>query len=114
MRSGAISVSPLPLDKAIQLIKSQSLHRYDPIVVDHFLALASDKDPLLAEKTRELKSRELEVGMQLADDLRSDEGVLLIVKDTILTASNIGQIRRFEQLDGSTLVITIMQHEVRK
>ncbi|EJL92389.1 response regulator containing a CheY-like receiver domain and an HD-GYP domain [Herbaspirillum sp. CF444] len=107
LRSGAIATLPLPLDKSIQIIKSQSGHRYDPAVVDSFIALVNEGDSLLAERSRDIKSRDLEVGMQLAEDLRTHEGVLLIVQDSIITASNIQQIRKFERLEDIALQISI-------
>ena len=44
---------------------------------------------------------------QLAQDLRTKDGVLLIVRDATITANNILQIRKFEQLDGSSLEISV-------
>jgi response regulator RpfG family c-di-GMP phosphodiesterase len=107
LRSGAIATSPLPLDKAVQLIKSQSGHRYDPEVVLNFIALVEEGDSAVAERARDIKSRDLEVGMQLAQDLRTKDGVLLIVRDSTITANNVMQIRKFEQLDGSSLEISV-------
>ena len=107
LRSGAIATLPLPLDKSVQIIKSQSGHRYDPAVVDSFVALVNEGDSLLSERSRDIKSRELEVGMQLAEDLRTNEGVLLIVRDSIISANNIQQIRKFEQLEDTALQISV-------
>lgn len=107
LRSGAIAALPLPLEKAIQIIKSQSGVRYDPSVVEAFLALVSEDDSALRDKSRQIKSRDLEAGMKLAEDLRTGEGVLLIVKDSVLTQSNIQQIRKFEQLEDISLQISI-------
>jgi len=107
LRSGAIATLPLPLDKAVQIIKSQSGHRYDPAVVESFVALVDEGDSLLAERSRDVKSRDLEVGMQLAEDLRTHEGVLLIVRDAVITATNIQQIRKFERLEDIALQISV-------
>jgi adenylate cyclase len=107
LRSGAIATQPLALDKAVQIIKSQSGHRYDPAVVDSFIALVNEGDSLLSEKLKHIKSRDLEVGMQLAEDLRTHEGVLLIVRDSIISANNIQQIRKFEKLEDTSLQISI-------
>ncbi len=111
LRSGAIAAQPLPLEKAIQVIKSQSGIRYDPSVVEAFVALVNEEDSLLREKSREVKSRDLEAGMKLAEDLRTGEGVLLIVKDSVLTQNNIQQIRKFEQLEDISLQISITIEE---
>lgn len=107
LRSGAIATLPLPREKAIQIIKTQSGIRYDPSVVDAFVALVNENDAVLREKSREIKSRDLEAGMKLAEDLRTGEGVLLIVKDSVITQSNIQQIRKFEQLEDVSLQISI-------
>jgi response regulator RpfG family c-di-GMP phosphodiesterase len=107
LRSGAIATQPLPLEKSIQIIKSQSGHRYDPAVVECFMEIANESNSPLAEKARDIKSRDLEAGMQLAADLRTSEGVLLIVRDSVITANNIQQIRKFEQLEDTALQISI-------
>lgn len=107
LRSGAIATLPLAVDKSIQIIRSQSGHRYDPEVVEIFIALVNEGDALLASRSRNIRSRDLEVGMHLADDLRTNEGVLLIVRDSVITANNIQQIRKFEQLEDTALQISI-------
>jgi len=107
LRSGAIATLPVPLEKAVQIIKSQSGIRYDPSVVEAFVALANENDAALREKSREIKSRDLEAGMKLAEDLRTGEGVLLIVKDSVITQNNIQQIRKFEQLEDVSLQISV-------
>lgn len=111
LRSGGIATLPLPLEKSIQVIKSQSGIRYDPSVVEAFVELANENDSLLREKSREIKSRDLEAGMKLAEDLRTGEGVLLIVKDSVITQNNIQQIRKFEQLEDIALQISIKVSE---
>jgi adenylate cyclase len=108
MRAGAIATQPLPLDKTIQLIKSQGGHRYDPLVVQEFLALIKEDGVLAPENTRQLKPQQLVEGMQLADDLRTHDGVLLLTRDCILNAQNLAQIRRFEQLESLPLQITVL------
>jgi len=107
LRSGAIATLPLPLEKSLQIIKSQSGHRYDPLIVDSFVELVNETDAQLAQGSHEVKSRDLEVGMQLAEDLRTEAGVLLITRDAVITANNIQQIRKFEQLEDTALYISI-------
>jgi hypothetical protein len=62
---------------------------------------------LQSNKTRLVKPQELVVGMQLASDLRTHDGVLLLTRDCLINAQNIAQIRRFEQLQSVPLQITI-------
>jgi len=111
LRSGAIATLPLPLDKSLQIIKSQSGHRYDPLVVNSFIELVNEAETELVQRSREIKSRDLEVGMQLAEDLRTKSGVLLITRDAVITANNIHQIRKFEQLEDTALHISIILPE---
>jgi len=111
LRSGAIATLPLPLDKSLQIIKSQSGHRYDPLVVNSFIELVNEAETELVQRSREIKSRDLKVGMQLAEDLRTKSGVLLITRDAVITANNIHQIRKFEQLEDTALHISIILPE---
>jgi adenylate cyclase len=104
--AGAIATQPLPLDKTLALLKSQRGHRYDPVVVDQFLVMI-EEEGLHAPKTRIIKPLELAPGMQLADDLRTPDGVLLLTKDCIINPQNIEQIRRFEKVHNTPLKITI-------
>jgi hypothetical protein len=62
---------------------------------------------LQAAKTRIVKPRELAPGMQLAEDLRTPDGVLLLTKDTVINEQNVAQVRRFEQVQGMQLQITV-------
>lgn len=106
--SGAIATQPLPLEKTLALLKTQRGHRYDPIIVDQFLALIEEEGLLQSVKTRLVKPRELTPGMQLADDLRTPDGVLLLTKDCVLSPQNIAQIQRFEQVQNVALQISIL------
>lgn len=105
--AGAIATQPLPLDKTLALLKSQRGHRYDPVVVDQFLIMIEEEGLLQAAKTRVVKPRELAPGMQLAEDLRTPDGVLLLTKDTVINEQNVAQVRRFEQVQGMQLQITV-------
>jgi adenylate cyclase len=106
--SGAIATQPLPLEKTLALLKAQRGHRYDPIIVDQFLSLVEEEGMLQSVKTRMVKPVELSPGMQLADDLRSPDGVLLLTKGSLIHAQNIAQIRRFEQTQNVPLQISIL------
>jgi adenylate cyclase len=108
LRAGAIAIQPLPLEKTLALLKAQRGHRYDPVVVDQFLALIEEEGMLQADKTRQIKAQELAPGMQLADDLRTSDGVLLLTKDSVINPQNVAQIRRFEQTQSQPLQIKIL------
>jgi adenylate cyclase len=109
--AGAIATKPLSLEKTIALLKSQRGHRYDPVVVDQFLVLL-EEEGTHADKTRVVKQRELTPGMQLAEDLRTADGVLLLTKDCIINPQHIAQIGRFEQAQSSPLEITILIEKI--
>jgi HD-GYP domain-containing protein (c-di-GMP phosphodiesterase class II) len=108
LMAGAIATQPLPLEKTLALLKAQRGHRYDPIVVDQFLSLIEEEGMLQSVKTRLVKPQGLEPGMQLADDLRTPDGVLLLTKDCVINQQNIAQIRRFEQVQNIPLQISIL------
>jgi response regulator RpfG family c-di-GMP phosphodiesterase len=68
--------------------------RYDPTVVDAFLAVI-DETPATGPE-RALSAADLREGMVLARDLVSADGLLLLAKDCVLDAALIESLRRFE------------------
>jgi len=107
LKVGAIASKPLPFDKIIHLIKSQSGHRYDPQIVNAFLALIEEDSTIGVARTRMLKPDELVPGMQLAEDLLAHDGVLLLTKDCIINLQNISQIKRFAQHESIPMQISV-------
>jgi response regulator RpfG family c-di-GMP phosphodiesterase len=68
--------------------------RYDPSVVDAFLAVIDEVPAPSAECA--LSPADLRDGMVLARDLVSADGLLLLAKDCVLDAPLIESLRRFE------------------
>ena len=68
--------------------------RYDPSAVDAFLAVIDDAPAPSVE--RPLAPKDLRVGMVLARDLVSADGLLLLAKDCVLDAALIDGLRKFE------------------
>ena len=65
--------------------------RYDPRIVDGLTELMRDPASLgIAASVAEVKSAQLREGMQLADDLRTHRGVLLMTKGSVMSAHQIG------------------------
>lgn len=107
LRSGALTEKPVPDDRAITVLQSQRKHRYDPVVVDRFVELLNEPGALEPNGTRLISSQELSAGLQLAEDLISREGVLLLTKDSVITPHYVSQIRKFEEIDNARLRILV-------
>lgn len=113
LRAGAISARPLSSERALKVIRSQSEYRYDPQIVDTFLAMVEEDGLLQPENVQVLRSYELLAGMQLADDLRNPNGVLLLTRDSILSNYNIAQIKKLEKMDNIDLQIQVRKEAGR-
>jgi response regulator RpfG family c-di-GMP phosphodiesterase len=108
LRHGDIARRPLSREQAIDVIGRQAGARYDPGVVERFVALMKHPGSLDAEAaTREVNSAQLASGMRLADDLRTDRGVLLMTRDSVISAHQIELIRSFEVREDTRLSITV-------
>ncbi|SMC22763.1 Response regulator c-di-GMP phosphodiesterase, RpfG family, contains REC and HD-GYP domains [Andreprevotia lacus DSM 23236] len=105
MQAGMITGKPMSRTEAIHNIESGRNKRYDPDVLDAFLAIVGTAE-VVNPREREVRSRELEAGMVLARDLIA-AGVMLLAKDYMLDQRLIGQIRHFEETDGTALKIFI-------
>jgi len=82
--------------------------RYDPSVVDALSAvLAETESSEFVELP--LRPASLQPGMRLARDLMHHEGYLLLAKDRVLSAAEIGQLARLEASDGHPLMLYIAQ-----
>ncbi|WP_333997464.1 HD domain-containing phosphohydrolase [Burkholderia gladioli] len=105
---GGIVKQSLATAQAIDLLKSQAGLRYDPLVVDHFVALLKDPALLsLGTAVSQINSEQLTEGMRLAEDLHTKRGVLLMTKDSVVSANQIEQLRRFEAQEEAPFVIRI-------
>ncbi|MGU7770443.1 HD domain-containing phosphohydrolase [Burkholderia sp. MR1-5-21] len=108
LRHGEIG-APQSVEQAIDILKSQAGVRYDPEIVERFVALMKHPAELgIASSVSEVKSSQLLEGMQLADDLRTHRGVLLITKGSVMSAHQIELVRRFEAREGTPFDILVL------
>ncbi|WP_075259513.1 HD domain-containing phosphohydrolase [Herbaspirillum camelliae] len=106
---GITSLNASP-EKALSMLRAHAGHRYDPLVVESFIAMMEEQQMALEQQTRLLAPQELRVGMKLAEDLRTKSGVLLLNKDHVLDDALLARLRRFEQLDEMPLKARIVLH----
>ncbi|MGU7784358.1 HD domain-containing phosphohydrolase [Burkholderia sp. PU8-34] len=108
LRHGEIG-APQSVEQAIDILKSQAGVRYDPEIVERFVTLMKHPAELgIASSVSEVKSSQLLEGMQLADDLRTHRGVLLITKGSVMSAHQIELVRRFEAREGTSFDILVL------
>lgn len=106
LQSGHLGSSGLSPDQARTVLVRGRGTQFDPDVLDAFLELFP-KAPPPPEKPLVLRSDELRTGMVLAKDFLSDEGVLLLAAEHVLTADLITRIRTLEKRLGRGLMLSI-------
>jgi len=113
LQMGTLSNRRLSVDEARDFLAANRGKRYDSQVVDEFLALLREGE---AESARSpeygIKSDGLRVGMVLARDLVTSDGILLLAKDHILDEKLIGRIQNFESTVGDDFVIYVRAKRV--
>ncbi|MBN3770276.1 MULTISPECIES: HD domain-containing phosphohydrolase [Burkholderia] len=108
LRNGDIGV-PHSVEQALDAMRSQAGVRYDLKIVDGLIELMQDPASLgIAASVAEIKSAQLREGMQLADDLRTHRGVLLMTKGSVMSAHQIELVRRFETREGTSFDILVL------
>lgn len=91
------------------MLRSQANVRYDPQLVARFIELMRDPASLgIAASVAEIRSAQLREGMELADDLRTHRGVLLMTKGSVMSAHQIELVRRFETREGTPFDILVL------
>ena len=83
--------------------------QFDPDVTDAFLSLFAAPPAVPAHRPLKLRTDELKVGMVLAHDFLSTEGVLLLAADHVLTEELIDRIKIFERRLGKPILLAIRQ-----
>lgn len=82
--------------------------RYDPQVVEHFVALVGGPIPASpAASEIAVKSTQLRPGMVLSRELVSADGIMLLSRDHVLDEQIIEQVRNFEKTAGALLTLHI-------
>jgi response regulator RpfG family c-di-GMP phosphodiesterase len=108
LRNGEIG-APHSVEQAIDVLRSQAGVRYDPLLVARFIDLMRNPASLgIAASVAEIQSAQLREGMQLADDLRTHRGVLLMTKGSVMSAHQIELVRRFEAREGTPFDILVL------
>lgn len=106
LQLGLLTPRRLPPEEAKKLIVEGRGRRYDPQVVDAFLALTGSVERAPAGEIAVLAS-ELKPGAVLTRDLVSRDGVLLLAADYLLDARLIRQIQEHEASEGVRLTVYI-------
>lgn len=84
-------------------------NQFDPSVTDAFLGLFAAPPAAPTHRPLKLRPFELKVGMVLAHDFLSTEGVLLLAADHVLTDELIERIKVFERRIGQPILLAIRQ-----
>jgi response regulator RpfG family c-di-GMP phosphodiesterase len=95
-----------PKDAVAALIESKG-KRYDPQVVDAFVALLAEADVSGRFSDRAVPASRLADGMVLSRDVFARDGLLLIARDRTLDQHLIRQLQGFEAADGHPLTLYV-------
>jgi response regulator RpfG family c-di-GMP phosphodiesterase len=105
---GTTFVKPLKSAEAALLIQDHKGKRYDPAVVEIFLAEVGKALPPTNDTPElTLRSGQLKPGLRLARDLMSRNGGMLLPKESVLDEHHIEQIMGFERIEGHPLAICV-------
>jgi len=108
LQHGTITEKKFSEVEARDFINKNKSVRYDSDVVDAFLKIVKYKnDNIKEENGRVVRSNGLEVGMNLASNLYSGDGVLLLSKGNSITEGVIERIDDFERSADEDLEIHI-------
>jgi len=104
---GHLLASRMSTQEAQHFIQQGRGTRYDPEVVDAFIALMSARDDQVKNKELAIRSDQLKRGMILSRDLVARGGWVLLAKDYEMTDALIVQLQKYEKSDGHKLTIYI-------
>lgn len=105
---GTLSAKRLNVEEAKTYVLEGRKFRYDPMVVDAFAELIGRvAAPVRPHEERRIDVSELKVGMVLARDLYSPEGILLLSADYVLDELLVRQLREYQEAYGKTLNIAV-------
>lgn len=106
LQSGHLGSNGLSPSEARYLIENGQGTQFDPGVVAVFLSLFN-QPAAITSKPLMLRTDELRPGMVLAKDFMSDEGVVLLAADFVLTSDMIARIRKFEFKLNRNLLLSV-------
>ena len=106
LQSGLIERDRLAPAQALKMIVYGRGTNYDPAVVDVFSEMvAYVSQTVHVESEFQLSSDQLHDGVLLTRDVVTGGGMPLLLKDTVLNAAHIREIKEFEQSEGEQLAI---------
>ena len=108
LQAGTLVQRPLKPEEAMAFLISNRGKRYDPQVVDAFVALQAERHSSKVTEVA-MKSLQLKPGMVLARDLTHRDGYLLLAKGCSITREIIGQLARLESSEQKTYTVHVRQ-----
>ncbi|WP_163559282.1 HD domain-containing phosphohydrolase [Halomonas sp. NO4] len=110
LQRGMILPRKVPRHSALALLEKFAGRVYDPALVAPFVELCLEQAPDLGvggRKVLSLEPRKLEPGMQLAQDLHSPAGMLLLNQGKELSRGLIDKLIRLEELEDTRLTLLV-------
>lgn len=108
LQAGLLQPKRLSAEEALAFLVANRGKRYDPLVVDAFVALRNEVQTEIGEREIMLSSTQLKSGMTLACDLASKDGTLLLARDHVLDDAIIAQLRTYEKAMSIGLSVSIL------
>lgn len=106
LQEGLVGQEKLTSSQALETLSKGRGMRYDPDVVDAFSkTVAQTAEYGRVEAEFQVNSAQLHEGMLLTRDVVSREGILLLLKDTVLNEAYLREIKEFEMSTGESLTI---------
>ena len=106
LQEGLLGHDRMRAEDALDTLANGSGLRYDPAVVEAFRSIigrSAQYGNIAAEF--QMTSNQLHEGMLLTHDVITKDGMLLLLKDTVLNAGHIREIKEFEASAGEPLAI---------
>jgi response regulator RpfG family c-di-GMP phosphodiesterase len=106
LQTGALTLHPHTPREAQEFIAKQRGKRYDPTVVDAFLAMSAQSAPAQGPDLT-VTPPELKPGMMLTRDLMHRDGYLLLPKGRVVDAPVIAQLIRLQEIETDPIILHI-------
>ncbi|MES2091385.1 MAG: HD domain-containing phosphohydrolase [Pseudomonadota bacterium] len=106
LQTGHLGSTGLSASQARTLLSRGGGTQFDPFVLEAFLALFVSVAPV-SSRPLSLTTQELKAGMVLAKDFMSEEGVVLLAADHVLSTDLIARVRAYEKRCGRSLLLAI-------